>query len=269
MVQSQDALEGIWGKLARANYHLVTLNGESSAYLSRQPYRISHEREAEGTEHVFRAYITEPLPPVLSPLIGDCVQNMRNALDHLAWQLVIASGVAQPRRGTGFPISKDAAAFHDARNQIREMSPAIRAAIERVQPYQRGDIDRDPLWVLNELARVDRHRTLHVVTSTHESTRFSWGRRDEHGVFSVAPVPFVERMYDQITFGPFEDGAEIARFVLRPAQPEMDVECQFVIGIAFGDGSPAARFPIVESLAQIHGWLTTTLMPEFLPFFPN
>ena len=51
-----------------------------------------------------------------------------------------------------------------ADKQLATIAPQARTAIERLQPYQEGTHWRShSLWILNELARYDRHRFLHPV----------------------------------------------------------------------------------------------------------
>src|SRR5919199_1097563 len=50
------------------------------------------ERDDGRSEYVFRFGRVPAVPPVLSAIIGDAIHNLRVSLDHLAWQLVIATG---------------------------------------------------------------------------------------------------------------------------------------------------------------------------------
>jgi hypothetical protein len=74
-------------KLVRAHEHLEVLSDELAAFRAGELYRVVHEEEAEGSEHVFRAQVIKEPPPHLSAIIGDALQNMRSALEHLAWGL--------------------------------------------------------------------------------------------------------------------------------------------------------------------------------------
>jgi hypothetical protein len=127
------------------------------------------------------------------------------------------------------------------------------------------------LTLLNEFARVDRHRVLHVVGTTHERTTFSFGKTDETGAFYLAEMliegPWTFDHATETFFGPIEDGAILARFISDPPQPEMEMDCQFSFNISFGDAEETARYPVTESLDEILHEIVTGVLPPFLDFF--
>lgn len=94
----------------------------------------------------------------LSLHLGDLIQNLRAALDYIAWQV-------RPQDDTYFPIrltEDETGAFG---RLLADMPADVADAIRRLQPYSpdRGASDC-PLWLLHELARRERHRLL-LVTS--------------------------------------------------------------------------------------------------------
>src|SRR4051812_7680913 len=92
MIPEGHPLEGVRLKLVRADEHLETLDNQITSFLEREPYSVSYERKPDGSEHIYRAHVVEDPPLALGVLIGDCLQNMRSALDHLVWQLALRSG---------------------------------------------------------------------------------------------------------------------------------------------------------------------------------
>jgi len=93
-------------------------------------------------------------------IAGDAIQNLRSALDHLAYQLILVNG-KQPTRWNGFPICEDLAAYkREKRGKVKGMRPEAKEAIDRVKPYGGGN---DPLWVLHSLNIVDKHRLIFTV----------------------------------------------------------------------------------------------------------
>ncbi len=79
--------------------------------------------------------------PYFSVVVGDVIHNLRSALDHLAWQLVILDG-GQPNDSTQFPIYESATnAGGNPRNVT--IQPGIRDqriidALIAAQPFDRG-----------------------------------------------------------------------------------------------------------------------------------
>jgi len=107
-------------------------------------------------------------------LAGDCLQNLRVALDHLAWSLALRNR-PNPDRRTAFPICgtedqwlgrKDRDGKRMSEGGERNAKHCGRDAQDimcDLQPYrlvQRIPLHQQALWVFNELARVDRHQTL-------------------------------------------------------------------------------------------------------------
>ena len=63
---------------------------------------IVAESDPNTGDQVFKFRVRAPIPVDLSLVIGDAVHNLRSALDHLAWQLVLANGQT-PTTQTAYP----------------------------------------------------------------------------------------------------------------------------------------------------------------------
>lgn len=83
-----------------------------------------------ASETNFVLYVDEvaEVPLTFSAIIGDVLYDLRSALDHLAWQLVIANG-GTPNRDTAFPIYSSPAG-REFRVKTAGMDPAACAFIE-------------------------------------------------------------------------------------------------------------------------------------------
>jgi hypothetical protein len=108
--------------------------------------------------------IARELPAAWALIVGDILHNIRSALDNLAFALVEVARiprVSDPERGL-FPIWPSHKEFKDIRERdIGGMAPEAQAIIESLQPYRREDsLHFSRLYLLNELANVDRHRRL-------------------------------------------------------------------------------------------------------------
>jgi hypothetical protein len=214
-------LAGVGAKLERARHHLKTLNSEMDAFLGRGPYSFVLERGRRRTEFVLRAYAAETPPLAWSAVVGDFLQNLRSALEYLAWELARAEVKHEPDRKTSFPIYVKRKKFDsDGRAKIGDLSRQAQDAIERLQPFNRSyvssggvvnvhavkDLGRwyrgHPLWRLNELARRDRHQALRVVGAA------TWGASGS----STDELPDVREA--EWKSGPFGAGSVVARWKL-------------------------------------------------------
>ena len=165
-------LTGVELKLARANDHLEVLRDEIDSFLgtadAEKPYGSVLQKDDETGKRRLCASVHRRPPPQISILIGDCLHNLRSALDHLAWKL---GGDPPPNeKSSEFPIFWDRSLFRknpsgrSGYDKIAGAEERAQAIIEDVQPFNRADDPKlDPLWMLHELSTEDKHR-LPVVT---------------------------------------------------------------------------------------------------------
>lgn len=115
-------------------------------------------------------------PPMrLSALFGDCIHNTRCVLDHLVCGLVRRERPTHDCRETGFPICLEEADFADALVRGIKLVPiAAQKVIAKFQPWQRPDSTRrlDPLWLLNRLDNLDKHRAIAFMIGGMDRLRF-------------------------------------------------------------------------------------------------
>jgi hypothetical protein len=158
------SLNGCLAKVARVKEHKDILKD----YL-RKTFSVDENRigvglkfDANTSEHV--TYVSR-VPDLgdhfeyIALIVGDILQNLRSALDHLMWQLALwntGGNIKKPRR-VRFPIIADPKDFPSACNDaLAEIHPDHRAIIDRFQPYY--GIDGILLGLLNDLWTIDKHR---------------------------------------------------------------------------------------------------------------
>jgi hypothetical protein len=261
-------------KLYRATLHLQELQREISEYLSSQPHSTALYSDGSGRRYVLKGHLSHEPPEMMPLIIGDCLQNMRVALDHLAWALAELGG-KKPPGNTAFPIYIDPDDFHDrtkkgvptARSGLGKMRTLPKEAqelIEELQPYHGDDPTRHPLWVLNEYSRIDRHRTLSVMYSLSDYTDFKIGRIDAAGNFVEFTNDDVEDL--GIVSGAFYDGQELLRFTLKRPLKNVQVRYESPQYIAFGQRYITVGDPL-KRLSEIHDHIQHEVFPKFEEFF--
>ena len=150
-----DRIDLIRLKIERAKEHIRNLETEVRAFLTTKPYRVGTKHKPETGQLVYYLVDVKPVPLRIAVMAGDALQNLRSALDHLAWQLVLANG-RNPMSRTAFPIYDDLAKYKsESLRQVQGMSNAAIKAIDAVKPYKGGN---DTLWRLHRLNNVDKHR---------------------------------------------------------------------------------------------------------------
>src|SRR5205823_12088781 len=104
----------------------------------------------------------------IATTVGDVLQNLMSALDHLAYQLVcVGMGSDGPFDHVYFPITDSVAEYEaQKRHKVRGMRPDAIRAIDAIKPYKGGN---DILWRLYKLNNVDKHRLVIAVGSAFRS----------------------------------------------------------------------------------------------------
>jgi hypothetical protein len=161
------SLEGPNLKLKWAEEHLNYLGSVIQAFYETNPYEISVEDNPEAGQREHRVVRAEPIPPQFALIAGDCIHNMRSALDHLIWQLVLANGNQPEDLRTEFPIWKSKAAFEAGRpGKAKGVSEEALDILYGLQPYQGGS---DALWRLHRLDIVDKHRLIITLAAGYQN----------------------------------------------------------------------------------------------------
>jgi len=125
--------------------------------------------------------------------VGERLQNLRSALDQMAWACALRF-TDDPTHEVSFPIQRDEASWRKAVStpRIKKAADAIGAdawqVIESLQPHMQHRAPKeDPLWGLNELARIDRHRRLHLTVISTRGHMVTFGPLRQRGNRTMQP----------------------------------------------------------------------------------
>ena len=251
-------LDGIRLKLDRAQTHLESIR-ELLRPVQTGHYHLARE-QCEEPHLVNLRFILPDADRTLSTVIGDCLHNLRSALDHLVWQLVLTNPPKRPSRKNQFPICKTADGWIEAlsRDRLRGVVPKAIPLIWGLQPYVMTPIDpvSHPLWILNELTNIDKHRTLTVTTSAVMNPEVAFGRG----------LPWNEGGFKMTGLQAFLNGDIIGKLVARQVPPEPDLQAHGTLSVVFQD-PPATRREIASELETILTFLRDDVVPTFEPFF--
>lgn len=237
-----DPLNGALARVARAEEHLGTLDEAMDGWGKEHRATLAGDKKSDGTEYSF--YVDfDPLPDLVrwALLIGDCVHNLRAALDHMVFE---CSGPAPPG-GCEFPVFLSKRYFdlpeNDRRGHLYKVRgvkhDVVRALIERAQPWK--DLERPerhPLWVLHQLDIQDKHRLLTPVAVVPRDTNL--GIHIDY--FDAGDHPLVEVSGPE--WVPFKNHAEVV--TLHVGEPvkrvKMDLTFTFGVGLLVGESSHPA-----------------------------
>ena len=170
-----------------------------------RPYRVRIQMKGGEGAAVFRRHI-DPATEAeafdrFSRLFSSYLDDARAALDYMTYQVALLDAPTCPGlkpETVEFPIFRDRDLFRQ-QNRVKKLSDEHRSLFESVQPY---DGQREGLWLLYELARINRHRLIHPVrVSTFDAAQ---------SLFTDTTTMLLDM--EIIYSSPLEDGQEIIRF---------------------------------------------------------
>ena len=247
-------------RLKRALYHLECLKVEVDTWAGKCPYRTWSDFDVDNRYKVTCLQVLDPPPDHLSHIIGDCIHNLRAALDHLALELAIVHKRGKVSKAiehdSAFPIQRRRNP-KDLKCKLRGIDPRARAIIEGLQPYERGDRFRgDYLWQLHWLDIEDKHRLPHVALLAQRGS----------GLF----IPDNLNAEDiEFFWDPVENLAPIARYpAFDRTGAEVDVQITPMLSVAFGQRVPREfrSMPVPLRLRAIHDHIVNNVLSPLRPF---
>jgi hypothetical protein len=250
-------LAGPWAKLDRAYEHLDVFGKEFWEFSSQQESK-SVRVKFRCEEGWYVVYIDPlPLPPVRLALIaGDCLQNLRAALDHLIWQLVLRED-QKPSYTHHFPacetwdqfcaevIRKPPKKKFDKR-PLRGIPVDGDAwtIIQKAQPFVRAKSQDDALFLLARMSNFDKHRTLltrHVFPEEETITKcIQWNPNFQ----------LVEKEFS-LSMPSYELPTKIMRLRFTPdGDPGVYVKGKFIVFPTLGDGETQVTLELMKAIYE-------------------
>jgi hypothetical protein len=254
-------------KVRRAERHLDEVKAAMAAYAAGDPYLAVRARQPKGQRHVwlYRLEMTEEPDLMIPVIIGDCLYDLRSALDHLA----VAMAPRNRKANAAFPVettdpwARNAAGgfvYGDERRQsftakVKGMPNEAVELITKAQPYQREGSELETLSLISRLENADKHRSPITVS---------------HGVMNArSTVTVGGETITQGTDGFRENGAEIAKFGFQDralGESEVTVKVNGTAAIAIKVPGIDGHFTMPESLEILIGWVRDSAILELAPF---
>lgn len=256
-------LAGVRSKIVRAQHHFADLHERIKTALSPSPENdrkgaTTYKIDEKG-HSVISLRKTEPLDSNLPLIVGDCVHNLRSALDHLVYQLAILNGAGPDAASkTAFPIYLKPNVFKNVVND--KVAPFISSTalteIEALQPYNATDPpELDPLWVLSQLDNFDKHRLLVVVAQEV--------RLDSFEVSTSAGQRIKQSVPDSEWHSAVE-GAELLRFDFSTGSPvAVNVKIKTATTVKFANVGALWDGWIVEDVLDQTGGVVESVVDSF------
>jgi hypothetical protein len=263
MLTADERVRLIRLKVERAKKHINDLEREIRAFLDSNPYVVEIKDDPKHLNCIIYYLVSVQETPIsIALLIGDAIQNLRTALDHLAHSLILVNG-GRPTRQTGFPIVNtiDPQEYEATRKRkVQGMSQAAIDAIDATSPYKGGN---NTLWRLSELNNIDKHRILVTVGSSVSSHNVpAILRRSIYDAVLRAqkdmPEGWVKFPADEAISGmtlrppvrkcPLKAGDEL-NLAMSPVY-KTDDKVHFTFEVAFSEPGIIESEPVLETLTQ-------------------
>jgi hypothetical protein len=139
-------------KINRARDHYESLQHEITSYLNSKPYVLVKQRIHTEQIDQWRVETKFPLSEKVPSILGDLVQNLRNALDQSIYPLL--ENRVRNKEDICFPINKN------IENFLKEFKPAkvgedLFKLVKSFEPWDGGQYHLD---ALKKLSNTDKHR---------------------------------------------------------------------------------------------------------------
>ena|ERR1700694_1925691 len=249
----------LW-KVFRSKAHAIELQTEIQRYFCTNPARIVRVEGGNPDEFIGTVEAGGPIPGRLPIILGDCLQNLRSALDYMVWELVLTAK-NEPGRHNMFPICGTLEAFENQlvkRNRLKGVNPGAIAEIQSLQPYHYGqDFEKAMLWVLDDLCNINKHRRV-LLTDLKGGPSDLELQHIDGEVFGRVNLASIKK---DAKIGPYPivDGA-------RGPGIKMDVNPNVAVYVAFNEGT-TQDLDIGSVLAGMLKYVELELLPRFEPFF--
>jgi hypothetical protein len=218
-------IKNCWLKIGRAEEHAKIIGDEISFWTNAKLYVLTHNRDAEGYfHHVSVDFTVAPERERWSLIFGDCIHNLRSALDHFVYAVAVHQTKIDPpadKRILQFPITNSPENFVGQEFRIKSLSPAVGTSIEGVQPYNRRHASLPPMLALvRDFDDLDKHRLLNMAI---------FGQQ----VWNIGiKCPPGHRVAVCINPGEIENRGDIMGFTVAP--PSLDVAYDYTAGFSVG-----------------------------------
>jgi hypothetical protein len=273
MTEASDRLASARSKIEWAKKHIADLDVALRMFYNTKPYKVGTKRDPRTRKLIYYVVGVNPTPDHIPLITADVLQNLRSALDHLAYQLfLIRPGSAtSPGRHIYFPITENAAKYKtESPGKVKGMRQDAIKAIDAIEPYGGGKGHQ--LWLLHKLNLTDKHRLLITVGSAFRSVNLGahmWQGMQRHldnlpegNPMRGRVLPVIDAYFrggDRMC--PLRVGDE---FLIGAPDEEANEKMDFRFEVAFNEPQIAESDPLIETVqqfAKLVGDIVTTFIP--------
>jgi hypothetical protein len=152
-------MESVDAKMIRAHEHYETFAREIDEYLSAMKLGMYVKSARDRPNPWLVISANDYIPPIrLSAIAGDCIHNMRSALDNLVCGLALTIDHGCNCKNTKFPFTENEPDWTaNAPTRLGKIPVQAGEIIRRLQPWC-DPAEPNPLLMLNKLSNMDKHQ---------------------------------------------------------------------------------------------------------------
>lgn len=246
-------------KVKRAGKHIRELDRKVNAFVERHAKKSRSEDDPDDLNYVIYTLPPNPAPPLtFGPVFADIVNNLRSALEHIAWNLATlhlenTAGRRKPRKPhpqwTSFPIIRSFSNWDvcDFWSRVYDMPPEAIPDIVEFQPAHSSNPDAHYFAVLDDLWNRDKHR-VHVPLP---------GRQY---------IPAIEGL-GEVRVEVLEDHSRRIRLP-KWCDPKRTLEPKLRMDVMFEVPKTGDRFSLAE-MRMVYDLFSQKVIPRFSRFLPE
>jgi len=240
-----------WDRVARAEVHRQSLIQIWDGIDQHDIYASEGKIRDDGTGELFIRPVKRDWLLPFTLQFGEMLYQLRAALDSCVYDaaaLKFAQNPPPDEEKWNFPVCADATKFQESVKRMKQLPLDVSILLESVQPYSSAtghhngmEWDLGPtLAILNDWARIDRHRRLHLVGSAVTEGYLTIGIPEG----SNMAVEYCDFIGGDV----LEHESQIARFKIANWAPGSQVHMQphFTLDIAV-DESPRCRLSEIST----------------------
>jgi hypothetical protein len=254
-------MESFDAKIARAEEHLNLIQVEIGQFLKVTEHKTHLKTNPANNTAWIVYYVVDPNPPIrIGTMVGDCVHNMRSALDNLICGLIRVNDTSHDCVNRQFPIATTLPQWDNRRvEHTKGVTEAALAVIKSFQPCFGPDElgVSHPLAILQRLNNIDKHRTALVTTGYDTNVRFAI-----HTTDGVRVATYPEPIYGGPVSIPID-------FDTSTIPKEVKVEIQGTSRVILRDLTETGlkELSVTAVLRQLLQFFKDIFIPRFKPFF--
>lgn len=258
-------IDRIQAKVDRAKKHIEDFQTALQEFFNTQPCAFAIREDPKARRRSYYVTRLEPVPIKLEAVAADAVGNLRESLDHLAYQIELAACGAPPQQKVYFPVGRNAENYLG--NRRRYMKCARQAAVDALdaaEPYVGGK--GEAIWRLNELQKTEKHHLLVPTTAMFGTldigviTRQLWAASPDMRDWART-VEFPSAKFRAATPQILKLGDD---FFSEPLDPKLIDESPFTFEISFDRPdivSPESALKTLQDFAHLVDGLVATFAP--------